>query len=238
MSEEHRIIEVEIAAPRALVWRALREPAEIRNWFGWEAPSLAEEIQMIFVDGAEADEAAGIIQFGEWEGAADRFELTERGGRTLLTVVRRGVMPEDGWGARYDEVIEGWITFTQQLKFYLETHRGDARRTLWLSSKAGLGAIEAVGLIGVGEVGSHFARELSPGDAVSGEVWHWSRHQLGVVVAEWSGGLLVVSDRDGGGGTVLLSVYGLSDTEFAGLEMRWRTWWEATYPPGAGEQSR
>ena len=45
--------------------------------------ALEEEVQrvvqrvagMVFVDGAEADEETGVIQFGEWEGVADRFEL-------------------------------------------------------------------------------------------------------------------------------------------------------------------
>jgi len=224
-----KIAEVEIAAPRAVVWQALREPAHIRNWFGWESPSLADEIEMIF-GGAAADETAGTLDFGEWEGVADRFTLSERDGRTVLTVARTGAMPQGGWGAVYDEVIEGWISFIQQLRLYLEQHRADTRRTLWFSAKAGPGTIEALGLIGVGQVGSHFARELAPGDAVSGEVWHWGRHQVGVLVAEWSGGLIIAGDRTGGGGTALLTVYGLSDAEFSALQTRWTTWWGAAYP--------
>ncbi len=72
------------------------------------------------------------------------------------------------------------------------------------------------------------------GDRVSGDVWHRSRHQLGVLVEQWSGGLIVVADRTGGGGTALLTVYGLSDAEFEALGVRWRTWWEAAYPQNAG----
>ena len=229
MSEEHKIAEVEIAAPRAVVWQALREPGEVRRWFGWETPDIEAEIKMIFVDGAEADEAAGTIQFGEWEGVADRFELGERDGKTVLSVLRTGTPPDGGWEASHNEVVEGWTSFIQQLRLYVETHRGDTRRTLWLSSKSGPGAIEALGLIGVGAAGSHYARELSPGDEVSGEVFFWSRPQVGVVVAEWSGGLLIAGDR-AAGGTALLTVYGLSDAEFAGLETRWKTWWSAAYP--------
>lgn len=237
MSQEHKVAEVEIAAPRSVVWQALRDPAEIRNWFGWETAELEAEIKMIFVDGADADEATGIIQFGEWEGVADQFKVTERAGKTVVSVVRAGTPPEGGWEESFDEVVEGWTSFIQQLRLYLEEHRGDARRTLWLSSRVGPGAIESLGLIGVGEADSHFARELSPGDDVSGEVWFWSRHQVGVVVAEWSGGLLVAGDR-AAGGTALLTVYGLSDSEFAALETRWRTWWGAAYPQGPGEQSK
>ena len=229
MKEEHKVAEVEIAAPRNVVWQALRDPVEIRRWFGWETPDIEAEIAMIFVDGAEADEATGVIQFGEWEGVADRFELSERDGRTVLSVVRTGTPPAGGWEASHNEVIEGWTSFIQQLRLYLETHRGDTRRTLYLSSKTGPGAIEALGLLGVGAAGSHYARDLSPGDAVSGEVLFWSRRQVGVVVAEWSGGLLIAGDRPAGG-TALLTVYGLSDAEFGALETRWKTWWSAAYP--------
>lgn len=227
---EHVIVEVTIAAPKDVVWKALRDPVQLRQWFGWDTPSLGEEIQFIFVDGTVVDEAAGTMGFGEWEGNTDRIEVFERDGRTVVRMVRSGPVPAAGWGAIYDDVYEGWITFLQQLRFYLEMHRGDTRRTLWFSSKTGPGAIEAVGLIGVGQVGSHFARELSPGDQVSGEVWHWSKHQLGVLVSEWSGGLIVAADRTGGGGTALLTVYGLSDVEFGALETRWTTWWSAAYP--------
>jgi hypothetical protein len=235
VSEEHPIVAMEIAAPRDVVWRALREPEQIAQWFGWEAPSLAEEIKFIFVDGATADEAAGTISFGEWEGNTDRIEIAAVGERTSFRMVRRGPVPAEGWGVAYDEVYEGWITFFQQLRHYLERHRGDRRRTLWFSSKSGPGTIEAIGLIGAGAAGTRCERELSPGDRVSGEVWHWSRHQLGVLVEEWSGGLIVVADRTGGGGTALLTVHGLDDAEFAALENRWRTWWGTAYPQSPAE---
>ena len=233
MSAE-KIAEVEIAASRAVVWQALRDPVQIRNWFGWETPGLGEEIEMIF-GGAAEDETAGTVEFGEWQGVADRFELTERDGKTVLSVVRTGPVPEGGWGATYDEVIEGWISFIQQLRLYLEQHREDRRRTMWFASKSGPGAIEALGLIGAGEVGSRYSRALSSGDEVSGDVWHWGRHQVGVLVEQWSGGLVIAADRTGGGGTALLTVYGLSDAEFDALETRWRTWWEAAYPQAGSE---
>jgi hypothetical protein len=235
MSEGHVIVEMEIAAPWAVVWQALRDPRTIRQWFGWEAASLDEEIKFIFIDGATVDEAAGSIAFGEWQGNTDRIEIIDTDGSTSLRMVRTGPAPAAGWGAAYDDVYEGWITFFQQLRFHLELHRSDERRTLWFSSDTGPGTIEAVGLIGVGEAGSRYERELSPGDRVSGDVWHWSRHQLGVLVEQWSGGLIVVADRTGGGGTALLTVYGLSDAEFEALGNRWRTWWAASYPQSAGE---
>jgi len=53
-------------------------------------------------------------------------------------------------------------------------------------------------------------------------------------VEQWSGGLIVVADRTGGGGTALLTVYGLSDAEFEALGVRWRTCRTAAYPQSAG----
>ena len=69
--EERLLIELAIAAPLETVWRAIREPAIIRNWFGWDADTLTDEIEYIFVQHAEPFEAAHMLQFGTWEGAAD-----------------------------------------------------------------------------------------------------------------------------------------------------------------------
>lgn len=37
------IVDILVVAPIDVVWRALREPAEINRWFGWDYPQLAEE---------------------------------------------------------------------------------------------------------------------------------------------------------------------------------------------------
>jgi uncharacterized protein YndB with AHSA1/START domain len=228
------IARVDIAASRELVWQALTRPELISNWFGWDSPGLGEEVEMIF-GSAVKDEARGTIDFGEWQGVADHFEISGDSKRTTVVVTRTGDAPSGGWGAVHDEVIEGWISFIQQLRLYLEQHRSDVRRTLWLSSKTGPGPIAAIGLIGAGGVGERYTRELAPGDAVSGEVWHWGRHQIGVQVEEWNGGLVIAGDRPGGGGTALLTVYGVSDADFEGIETRWRTFWSATYPAEASK---
>ena len=50
MSESDRVlIEVVVAAPIEIVREALRDPAEIRRWFGWDYAGLDEEIALIFV---------------------------------------------------------------------------------------------------------------------------------------------------------------------------------------------
>ena len=46
-------VEVEVDAPRDVVWRELTEPERIRHWFGWEYDGLDDEIKFIFVDHAK-----------------------------------------------------------------------------------------------------------------------------------------------------------------------------------------
>jgi hypothetical protein len=38
--------------------------------------------------------------------------------------------PAGSWDGVYDEVNEGWLTFFQQLRFYLERNAGRERRTV------------------------------------------------------------------------------------------------------------
>jgi hypothetical protein len=118
------IVEVVVDAPVDTVWRALRDPAEIRNWFGWDYEGLDEEIQVIFVQYSTADEDAKVIDGGS-EGA---IRLEARGDRTVVRVTRAA--PAGSWDGVYDEVNEGWLTFFQQLRFYLERNPGRQRRTV------------------------------------------------------------------------------------------------------------
>ena len=143
------IVEIEIAAPIEAVWRALREPAEIRRWFGWEYEGLEEEIRFIFVQEAKADEAARTLDGGP----SGTIALEDRGDRTVVRVTRAA--PAGSWDGIYDEINEGWMTFFQQLRFYLERHPGQERRTLhveaggeeWFRSENQLGQVRDDGAL-------------------------------------------------------------------------------------------
>jgi hypothetical protein len=122
------ILEVVVAAPADAVWRALREPAEIRRWFGWEYDDqggLEEEIRQIFVEGATADDEARVLDTG-----GGVIGLEDLGDRTVVRITRAAPAGRDGWDGIYDEVNEGWLTFVQQLRFYLERHPGKERSTI------------------------------------------------------------------------------------------------------------
>lgn len=234
------LVELTIAAPADAVWDALRDPAKIYNWFGWDADSLRDEIDFIFFKHVIVDDAARILRF---DGMPDRFEVEERDGKSVLRIVR-SVAADEGWEGVYEDMTEGWISFVEQFRLGIEHHGLGARRTLYLAGSA----IEGVGPpsreLGLSAVvdappGSPVSAALPTGDAVDGVVWHRTPFQFGVTVPGWGDGLLIVTDvpegqkSPHGRGTVVLTTYGLADADFAALEARWRQWWDARYAPSA-----
>ena len=143
------IVEIVVGAPADAVWRALREPAEIRRWFGWDYEGIDDEIQEIFHTAATVDEAARTIEFG----ATDRLELEDRGERTVVRLVRAAPAGQAGWDGIYDEINEGWLSFLQQMRFQLERHPGEERRAAhhsldgeeWFRSEHQRGVVNAEG---------------------------------------------------------------------------------------------
>jgi hypothetical protein len=122
------IVEVVIEAQLETVWRALRDRAEIRRWFGWETDELEEEIEYIFFAASKADDDAHVIDGGP----GGVISLEGRGDQTVVRVTRAA--PAGGWEGVYDEVNEGWLTFIQQLRFYLERQPGRERHTQHVAS--------------------------------------------------------------------------------------------------------
>jgi hypothetical protein len=214
---ERVVVEVTVAAPVGAVWRALRDPAEIRRWFGWEYDDLEAEIEMIFLSEtarASASEDEGVLDTG-----GGRFELEPSGDATIV----RLVMPSPGDAA----IEQGWITFAQQLRFALERHPGQDRDTVYLSGDPGapLG-LDALAGVAVGE---RYATTTATGEELAGAVWFRSEHQLGLTVDAWGDGLLAVSAAPGCGSAVL-TTYGLDAGALAALRERWVAAWR----PAAG----
>jgi hypothetical protein len=243
---EQVLVDITIAAPIETVWSTLRDPAQIANWFGWDAPSLAEEIQYIFVDNATGDDGSFVLQFDEWEGEgiSERVELTAVEGGTRVVLVRSGGAPTD-WTGIYEDISQGWINFFQQLRLALELHAGESRRTIYLSGASVAGIGEPSAELRLGEAadlapGEAYAARLATGDSASGNVWYATHFQTALTVEQWGNGLLVVTDmgtspkRPHGGGSVLLTTYGLDDAAFGALQQRWSDWWGARYRKSAG----
>lgn len=155
------IVDIAIDAPTDAVWRALREPTEIHRWHGWDYDGLAAEIKAIYIDEVTASEEDLTLDTG-----AGVFHLETRDGGTLLRATREAPDGHDSWDGLYDEINEGWLSFSQQLRYYLERHPGEDRRTAVLDAEI---------------------------QAPDGEPWFDSANQRGVLVGEHS---LVILTRE------------------------------------------
>ncbi|MFC0626551.1 SRPBCC family protein [Kribbella deserti] len=212
-------IEVTVAAPVEAVWAALREKDKIRHWHGWEFEGLEAEIDLIYFTAytESTDDHTLEVQGG------DRFELSEVDGGTRVVLTRGPHSDDPQWEPYYDDITEGWITFVQQLKFAVERHPADARRTLFYSGTTPLPTADVSG-----EPGTSYEAEVL-GEKLRGEVWFRSEHQLGLTVEGWGDGLLVLSHippsdaKPEGASMAVLTLYGVDPDE---IDARWAPYWK------------
>jgi len=233
------LVEILVAAPIETVWKALREPAEMCRWFGWNYPTMAQDIDMMFFQNTLVDEATHTIK--DSGGMPDRFELEAQGAQTIVRVIRSAPATDGTWQGIYDDVNEGWLTFFQQLRFLLERHPGAERRTVYLNGRAAKAATplpaQALGLdaVAIVPVGERYDTETAAGEKLTGTVWYRSAYQLGLTVDGYGDGLLILCARPRtakshhGGGSIVVTTYGLDDAAFDGVTDRWKKWWAGTY---------
>ncbi len=231
------LVEILVAAPIDVVWRALREPAEIRRWFGWDCAGLADEVDVIFGQ-MQASEAGHTLSA---TGMPDRYSLEASGDRTIVRLIRSAPVTDASWRGIYDDEAEGWLTFTEQLRFALERHRGAERRTLYLNGRArSEGAAlpaDAIGLISLAAVpvAERYALTAPTGELMQGTVWFRAPYQIGLTVDGYGDGLIIVGTRPKtagsayGGGSLVITTYGMDDETFAALRDRWSRWWRGCY---------
>lgn len=227
-------VETTISAPFETVWNALRDPAEIRRWHGWEydGDALAQEIDEIYLQGVEADAAAGTIDMAD----GSRLELETRGPQTVVRVTMPAPAGDAGWEQFYDDVREGWTSFVMQLRFALERHPGEDRRTLQLDG-AGAAPVDpaALGLDGADTVGQRYDGTTGWGERWEGEMLFRGDHQIGLTVDGYGPGLVILHAKPPqtrpphGGGMAIVTAYRLDDDAFAALEQRWTAWWRERY---------
>jgi hypothetical protein len=223
-------IDVAAAASADAAWQALRDPAVIRQWHGWDTDELESEIDSIyFTDVVEEAEKRTLVVNG-----GDRFEVRPDGDGSRITLTRAPLSGDPEMDAYYDDITEGWRSFLHQLRFALERRPGTRRRTLFFADRGTYSGtvIERLGLDAVAgqSAGSRYAATVA-GEDVAGEVWFRSANQLGATVDAWGEGLLVIagtapSEADPAGTSMaILSTYDLDDNDFGQLETRWAAWW-------------
>lgn len=234
------LVEVVIAAPRDEVWEALRDPAQIRRWHGWDGPGLDDEIRFIYQDDAEASPAEGTIDF---PGVSARFTVEAQGDdRTVLRVTKAAPAGGGTWEDVYEDVDQGWITFIHQLRFALERHPGQERRALYVEGRPGEGGsvIDALGFAAAATspAGARCSVTTPWGDQLDGEVAFRSRYQLGMTVDSYGDGLVVIHDlpalapapagqpTGGAGprGKAIVTTYGLDAAALAAVREPWEKW--------------
>ncbi|MDX6692069.1 MAG: hypothetical protein QOG15_3526 [Solirubrobacteraceae bacterium] len=224
-----------MSVPADSVWQALRDPVELHRWFGWDAEGLAEEIEDIFVTHAVADDAARVLRFDD---IPDRFEVVPEGPSTS-TVRLFGPSPADA--AAYDGMHEGWTTFVAQLRFALERHPGEDRRTIYLTGIASAPEVPTVmHSLGLAEIasapvgGSYEVHGADGSVSLTGQLWARSLRQTAITVGGGTG-LLVAAELPPdvrpphGGATALITSYGLDGDEFQRVRHSWTSWWESRY---------
>jgi hypothetical protein len=191
-----------------------------------EGATLDDEIKMIFAEAAVVDEAGHRIR---WEGG-DEFVLSPAAtGSTLeVFVVRPAPMHELDWRKVYDPICEGWVSFVEQLRFFLERHRNDHRSTIFLSGCPAPRVYQTLPLHDLADIqpGDPYTLQTGFGDKLTGEVWYKSHYQIGLTVEGFGDGLLIVqatpaSEALPDGGVDLLITAFVDDAEMAALETKW-----------------
>jgi hypothetical protein len=175
MTDHATAVETTIGAPFETVWRALRDRDAIRRWHGWEY----DEIDAIYLQAVDADEAAGTLAMAD----GSRFALKRAGERTVVRVTTPAPAGDAGWERVYDDIREGWTSFVMQLRFALERHPGEERRTLQLDGAAAAPLDPAaIGLADARDVGDRYQGETAWGERWSGELLFRNQHQAGLTV--------------------------------------------------------
>ncbi|MBA3719811.1 MAG: hypothetical protein H0W95_05925 [Nocardioidaceae bacterium] len=212
-----------VRAPVERVWRALRDPAEIRRWHGWNEPGLDAEIQVIYVDHAnESDDEPYTLVVDPME----TFLLEPHEDETTLHLVRVPREQAGEWADHYDDITLGWVSFLHQLRFALESHPGEERRTLfWQGAGEPGDDLMAAGALPAPALG-RWVTETPAGLCVDA-----------LVLGGLGSGLLVLASKraESGGPScqATLTTYGLDDDRWAEVRAKWTEWFRSAYPDAA-----
>ena len=241
-SQETRSIEKElyIEAPPEVVWRALTEAAELTRWFPVEAavePGEGGTIRLSWGEGAEGTARIHLwdpersVGWREQYGSvvlAVEYHIEAKGGGTVLRLVHSGFAATADWDEQFHMVDGGWSYFLENLRLYLERHRGVPRTLVYERRPVAMPRPEAyarlTGPNGVGVEGSFegltagdpYRVRTSAGEVMEGRVIAAQPgYQLGLTIDDGSALLFIEIEPapEGCRPAVWLSTYGLPDAD-------------------------
>ncbi len=153
-------LEIEVDAPKELVWRCLTNPADLACWFppvsDGAGAKVGDKLLISWGKGMEwwttvaevepgkhlrwldDPEEYAKIQRGEADGpalAVDWF-LETRAGKTVLRIVHSGFSAAAEWDDQFDGTEAGWRYFLFNLRHYAERHPGVPRVAVWERRKS------------------------------------------------------------------------------------------------------
>ncbi len=183
-------IELELAAPREEVWRAIATAEGLSSWFSAEAEVEPYVGGRMAWDWGEAYHWPLTIDVWEpgkrlvarHDSAVDdnsdaaggklplfvEFILEGDGGQTVLRLVHSGFGAEADFDEEYDGISQGWPVELQSLKLYLECHRGERRQLAWARVSTSLSPVEAMKRL-LGDEGIAFSSNRDLGSLRAGD---------------------------------------------------------------------
>jgi len=137
MSEKKVTAEVTINADADAVWRAVSEGEEIKRWFSPDArvrPGVGGALWLSWGGGMDWETPIELWEPGkhlrtvdpEPSKAAVDYIIEGHGGETTLRIVQSG-FAADAWDDEVETLTAGWRAFAENLKHYVERHRGTPR---------------------------------------------------------------------------------------------------------------
>jgi uncharacterized protein YndB with AHSA1/START domain len=182
-------VTVDLKATPAQVWKALTDADELTRWFPLEAkvkPGVGGSILNSWGPGMQWESPITI-----WEPerhlrtlwcpadtpeadlfGVDFFIEDRGGGVTRLRLVHFGFAKGGHWDAMYDGVSRGWDFMTWGLKTYLEQHKGQARRMVYVQGELGTTTKEQAWARAFSDDGilPDAARGLKPGERFTAQI--------------------------------------------------------------------
>jgi uncharacterized protein YndB with AHSA1/START domain len=242
--------EIEIDAPPEAVWKAISTGEGLTRWYAEEAriePRAGGENWVSWGEGQEvgnenlAWEPGRRLTVGkpghetatDWNAIVIDFEIETRGGKTLLKLVQSGLPAGPDWDSMDDGTDVGWEMFLFALKFYLERHAGQPRRTIlryWASPRPADETFAALReLLGIAaddlRPGARYAATTAGGDQIGGEILAVEAgHLLVASVAELDDALVSITVHGTAKGAYvnfIVGTFGLPEAQYAEAKTRW-----------------